>query len=105
MDGRTVFSCTILAVEAEGKCIETIEGLASGSDLNPLQKAFIKNDALQCGYCIPAMLMAATALLRVKMEPTEDDVRQGIAGVYCRCGAYPNIVRAVLDVSRGQVDC
>lgn len=105
MDGRTVFSCTVLAVEAEGKRIETIEGLANGSDLHPLQKAFIDNDALQCGYCIPAMLMAAKALLSVKMEPTEDDVKQGIAGVYCRCGAYPNIVRAVLDASRGKVDC
>jgi len=97
MDGRPVLSCLVLAVEADGKAIETIEGLA-GSDgvLHPLQTAFIEKDGLQCGFCTPAMIMNAKALLDVKPNPTAAEVREALAGTLCRCGAQPYIVEAVL---------
>jgi aerobic-type carbon monoxide dehydrogenase small subunit (CoxS/CutS family) len=100
MDGRPVLSCLVLAVEAQGKPIETIEGLA-GNDgtLHPLQTAFIANDGLQCGFCTPGQLMTAKALLDVKSNPSRDEVREYMAGTLCRCGAHPNIVASILEAA------
>lgn len=95
VDGRPAYSCLTLAAGCEGQSITTIEGLASGDTLHPLQRAFIEHDALQCGYCTPGQLMAAAALLSRHAAPTEDDIRRGMSGNLCRCGAYPGIVRAV----------
>jgi xanthine dehydrogenase YagT iron-sulfur-binding subunit len=95
VDGRPVYSCLTLAAGCEGQSITTIEGLASGESLHPLQRAFIEHDALQCGYCTPGQLMAAAALLARERHPSADDVRRGMSGNLCRCGTYPRIVRAV----------
>ncbi len=104
MDGRAVYSCTVLAVEASGKKIQTIEGLADGDKLHPLQEFFIKDDALQCGFCIPGIIMSLKSLLDRGGEITRYDIRGAISGNYCRCGAYPNIERAVEDLVRRQSD-
>lgn len=96
LDGRAVFSCTVLAVEAAGRVVETVEGLAGPAGLHPLQAAFIEHDAVQCGICIPGMLMSLKALLDETLTPTEDDVRQAVGGNLCRCGTYPNTVKAAL---------
>lgn len=95
LDGRLVTSCLVLGVEAEGRTVTTIEGLAKGSTLNPLQKAFIENAALQCGICTPGFLIAAKALLRKNPDPSEEEIRFGLAGNLCRCTGYDKIVRAV----------
>jgi carbon-monoxide dehydrogenase small subunit len=95
MDGRVVCSCLVLGAEAQGRTIETIEGLAQGSDLHPLQRSFIEHAALQCGVCTPGFLMAAKALLDVNPEPTEEEIRFWLAGNLCRCTGYDKIVRAV----------
>jgi aerobic-type carbon monoxide dehydrogenase small subunit (CoxS/CutS family) len=95
VDGRPAYSCLTLAAGCEGQSITTIEGLASGDLLHPLQRAFVEHDALQCGYCTPGQLMAAAALLSRHATPTEDDIRRGMSGNLCRCGAYPGIVQAV----------
>jgi carbon-monoxide dehydrogenase small subunit len=102
LDGRAVKSCTVLAVQADGAEVTTIEGLASGGDLHPLQEAFWNDHALQCGYCTPGMIMAAAALLQENPDPSEDEVRHALEGVLCRCTGYHNIVRAVLDAARGK---
>jgi xanthine dehydrogenase YagT iron-sulfur-binding subunit len=99
-DGRAVYSCTMLAVEAQGRKIETIEGLSSGSELHPLQKLFLDDDALQCGYCTPGIIMSLKALLDKQKKANQVDIRNAISGNYCRCGAYPNIERAVLEYQR-----
>lgn len=99
VDDLPVFSCTVLAVDAEGKKIETIESLAGTEGLHPLQKAFIKHDALQCGFCTPGMLMSLKALLDSNPTPSQDDIKMAIAGNYCRCGAYPNIIQAALEAA------
>ena len=104
MDGRAVYSCTVLAVEAAGKRIETIEGLAESGKLHPLQKFFIQYDALQCGYCTPGILMSLKALLDRGANITRDDVRNAIAGNYCRCGSFLNIEKAVEDFVRRKPD-
>jgi len=96
MDGKTVSSCLTLAVEAEGREIRTVEGIADGEELSPLQQAFIDHGAIQCGFCTPGMVMSATALLEENPNPTEDEVRMGIAGNICRCTGYTKIVEAVL---------
>jgi len=96
LDGNPVYSCTVLAVEAEGREVQTIEGLADGEHLHQLQEAFIEHDALQCGYCTPGMIMSVKALLDRNPHPTVDDVRRAIDGNLCRCGAYQNIVKATL---------
>jgi carbon-monoxide dehydrogenase small subunit/xanthine dehydrogenase YagT iron-sulfur-binding subunit len=96
IDGRAVFACTMLAVETGNKHITTVEGLADRDGLHPLQHAFIEHDAVQCGICIPGMLMSLKALLDGTPEPTERDVREAIAGNLCRCGTYPNAVKAAL---------
>ncbi len=100
MDGLPVFSCTMLAVEADGRRIETIESLSEGGTLHPIQEAFIEDDAVQCGFCIPGMIMTIKALLDCNYSPTEDDVKNAIAGNYCRCGAYPNIVKAAINAAQ-----
>ena len=95
VDGRPAYSCLTLAAGCAGHAITTVEGLASGGALHPLQRAFIEHDALQCGYCTPGQLMAAAALLSRHDAPSDDDVRRGMSGNLCRCGTYPKIVRAV----------
>ena len=100
IDGMAVYSCTTLAVEAAGKEVVTIEGLGSGKELHPLQKAFIEHDALQCGYCTPGMILSVKALLERNPLPTELDIRTAIDGNLCRCGSVPNILEATLEVSR-----
>lgn len=99
LDGNPVYSCTALTVEAAGREVLTIEGLADEGELHPLQEAFIEHDALQCGYCTPGMMMSVKALLDRNPNPTEDDVRNAIDGNLCRCGAYPNIIKATLAAS------
>jgi len=97
-DGRAVYACTILAVEAEGVNIQTIEGLATGGTLSPVQQAFKNNDTTQCGYCTPGFIMAATALLAENSNPTLDDVREALSGHICSCGDTKRIVETVLKV-------
>jgi aerobic carbon-monoxide dehydrogenase small subunit len=94
--GESVKSCTMLAVQAQDADITTIEGLASGDDLHPVQEAFRQNHGLQCGYCTPGMVMAAVSLLAENPHPTEEDVRLGLEGNLCRCTGYHNIVKSVL---------
>ena len=100
LDGNAVYSCTVLAAEAGGKEVLTIEGLAKEDGrLHPLQEAFVEEDALQCGYCTPGMIMSIKALLDRNPHPTEEDIRRAIDGNLCRCGSYPNIIKATLKVS------
>jgi len=99
VDGRLVCSCLMLAVEAEGRAIGTIEGMARGHDLHPLQRKFLEHAALQCGFCTPGVLVAAKALLDRNPDPTETEVRYWLAGNLCRCTGYDKIVRAVLDAA------
>jgi len=96
LDGESVKSCTVLAVQADGHEITTIEGLANGNELHPMQQAFHENHGLQCGYCTPGMVMAATSLLKEVPHPTEAQVREGLEGNLCRCTGYHNIVKSVL---------
>jgi carbon-monoxide dehydrogenase small subunit len=100
MDGVDVYSCSILAVEAQGKEILTIEGLGSANSPHPLQKSFAHSYAAQCGWCTPGMIMSAKALLDRNPRPTEPEVRMALSGVLCRCTGYSSIVRAVLDAAR-----
>ena len=100
LDGRLVDSCLVLAVEAQGKTVETIEGMAGPDGLHPLQQAFLEEAALQCGICTPGFLMAAKALLDQEPNPTEDRVRLWLAGNLCRCTGYDKIVRAVLKAAK-----
>jgi carbon-monoxide dehydrogenase small subunit len=99
VDGRLVCSCLMLGVEAEGKSIGTIEGMANGEELHPLQRKFLEHAALQCGVCTPGFLIAAKALLERQPSPTETEVRYWLAGNLCRCTGYDKIVRAVLDAA------
>jgi len=99
LDGRIACSCLVLAVEADGSEVATIEGLADGARLHPLQRKFLEHAALQCGVCTPGFLMAAKALLDRNPDPSEHDVRLGLAGNLCRCTGYDKIVRAVLDAA------
>jgi carbon-monoxide dehydrogenase small subunit len=96
VDGRAVKSCTMLAVQADGHEIETVEGLATASELHPLQEGFKEEHGLQCGFCTPGMMMAAKALLAANPDPTEEDVRWALSGNLCRCTGYQNIVKSVL---------
>jgi carbon-monoxide dehydrogenase small subunit len=95
LDGQSVKSCTLLAVQADGREVTTIEGLAPDGDLHPLQRAFQENHALQCGYCTPGMIMAAASLLADNPNPSEHEIRHGLEGNLCRCTGYHNIVKAV----------
>jgi carbon-monoxide dehydrogenase small subunit len=99
VDGRLVCSCLMLAVEAEGRKIETIEGMAKGDQLHPLQRQFLEQAALQCGFCTPGILVAAKALLDRNPDPTETEIRYWLAGNLCRCTGYDKIVRAVVDAA------
>ena len=100
MDGRVVCSCLVLGAEAEGKEIETVEGMATGNKLHPLQDKFLEHAALQCGVCTPGFLMAAKALLARNPDPSEEEIRFGLAGNLCRCTGYDKIVRAVQDAAK-----
>jgi carbon-monoxide dehydrogenase small subunit len=99
VDGESVKSCTMLAVQADGADITTIEGLATNGVMAPMQEAFRENHALQCGFCTPGMVMAAVSLLKEHPSPTEAEVREGLEGNLCRCTGYHNIVKAVLAAS------
>jgi carbon-monoxide dehydrogenase small subunit len=99
LDGKAVKSCTVLTVQADGANVTTIEGMERDGELHPLQEAFWNDHGLQCGYCTPGMIMAASALLSENPNPTEEQVRQGLEGNLCRCTGYHNIVRAVLDAA------
>ena len=94
LDGESVKSCTLLAVQADGAQVTTIEGLAPNGELHPMQASFQENHGLQCGYCTPGMIMAATSLLKENPAPTEDEIRHGLEGNLCRCTGYHNIVKA-----------
>ena len=100
VDGRLVCSCLMLGVEAQGKSIETVEGMAQGAQLHPLQRAFIEHAALQCGICTPGLLIAARSLLERNPDPTEEEVRLWLAGNLCRCTGYTKIVDAVRAAGR-----
>jgi carbon-monoxide dehydrogenase small subunit len=102
LDGRAVKACTMLAVQADGAELTTIEGIGREGDLHPLQEAFWNDHGLQCGFCTPGMIMTAAALLAEHPEPTEDQVRHSLDGNLCRCTGYHNIVRAVLDAAAMQ---
>ena len=95
LDARPVSSCFLLAARLDGRAVETVEGLESGDSLHPIQQAFLENDAAQCGYCTPGFIMAAKALLEEHGDPSDDQIRDYLAGNLCRCGGYPNIMRAV----------
>jgi aerobic carbon-monoxide dehydrogenase small subunit len=99
VDGRLVCSCLVLGAEAEGRSIQTIEGMAKGDKLHPLQEKFLEHAALQCGICTPGFLMAARDLLSRNPNPTEEEIRFGLAGNLCRCTGYDKIVRAVQDAA------
>jgi carbon-monoxide dehydrogenase small subunit len=100
VDGRLVCSCLVLGVEAQGKSIQTIEGMAKGEALHPLQRKFLEHAALQCGICTPGFLIAARSLLERNPDPTEEEVRFWLAGNLCRCTGYNKIIDAVLDAAR-----
>jgi len=99
VDGSPVNSCITLAVDVEGKEVETIEGLAQGDHLHPLQKAFISHHAFQCGFCTPGMIMAAKALLQRNTVPTEEEIKKALSGNLCRCTGYVNITHAILSAA------
>jgi carbon-monoxide dehydrogenase small subunit len=100
LNGRAVNACLVLAVEVEGGSVQTIEGLARDGILHPIQQAFVDYGAIQCGFCTPGMVMASKALLDRNPQPTEEDVRHGLAGNICRCTGYAKIIEAVLAASR-----
>ena len=100
LDGESVKSCTVLAVQADGGEVTTIEGLASGDAMHPVQEAFREHHGLQCGYCTPGMVMAAVSFLAEHPDPSEDEVRHGLEGNLCRCTGYHNIVKAVLAAAK-----
>jgi len=99
IDGETAYACMTLAIDCEGRAIRTVEGLAHGEQLHPVQEAFIAHDGYQCGFCTPGQVMSAVALLEHHPHPSEQEVRHEMAGNLCRCGAYPNILRAVLGAA------
>ena len=99
LDGMPMKSCLVLAVEVDGHEVTTIEGI-SGEELNPVQKAFIKHGAVQCGFCTPAFILTATALLKRNPKPTEEEVKEAIGGVLCRCTGYRQIIDAILDAAK-----
>ena len=100
LDGKAVTSCTVLAVQARGRSVVTIEGLSSDGALHPIQQAFVDHDAIQCGFCTPGMIMAAYALLKHTPSPTREEIRRGIEGNLCRCTGYLPIIDAIEDAAR-----
>lgn len=104
MDGKAITSCLILALDASGRDIQTIEGVAKAGKLHPIQEAFVQHGAIQCGFCTPGMIMSAKSLLDEKSHPTENEIREAISGNFCRCTGYQKIVEAILHVSyKGKV--
>jgi carbon-monoxide dehydrogenase small subunit len=99
LDGNIVCSCLMLGVEAEGRKIQTIEGIADGEKLHPVQQKFLEHAALQCGFCTPGLIVAAKALLDTTLDPTEEEARYWLAGNLCRCTGYDKILRAVMDAA------
>ena len=99
LDGKPVNSCSYLALQADGREVTTVEGLAGDDELSPLQRAFLEHGGVQCGFCTPGMLVSATALLAAEPRPTEDEVRIALSGNLCRCTGYDGIVKAVLEVA------
>ena len=104
IDDKTAYGCLTLAVDCEGREIRTIEGITEGSTLHPVQQAFIDHDGYQCGFCTPGQVMSAVSLLAHTPHPSEAEVRHGMAGNVCRCGAYPNILKAVAAASEMMAD-
>jgi len=102
IDGQPRYACMTLAVEAEGTEITTVEGLLDGEELGIVQKAFVEEDAFQCGYCTPGQVMAAEGLLRINPSPSFEEIRSGMSGNLCRCGAYPHIVNAVTTAAKNK---
>ena len=102
LDGLPICSCMILAIDVGARRVTTIEGLASGELLHPVQQAFIDHDALQCGFCTPGMVMSCAALFERVAQPNADDVRTAISGHYCRCGTYPHVITATLDAAKSR---
>ncbi len=102
LDGQPVCSCMMLAIEVGSRAVTTIEGLAQGETLHPVQQAFIDHDALQCGFCTPGMIMSCAALVERNAEPSADDVRAAISGHICRCGTYPHVIAATLDAAKAR---
>lgn len=100
MDGEAVLACMILALDARGHEITTVEGLAQDGQLTPVQQAFVDHDGLMCGFCTPGLVMASTALLRKAPNPTAEEIRRGVSGNLCRCGTYPKVFAAVEDAAR-----
>jgi carbon-monoxide dehydrogenase small subunit len=103
LDGKPVNSCSYLAMQAEGRDVTTIEGLAGDQEFGPLQRAFLQQFAVQCGFCTPGMLISATALLRANPDPTDEEIRIGLSGNLCRCTGYDGIVKAVRQAAAGDV--
>ena len=101
LDGEAIKSCTVLAVQADGGDVTTIEGIAQNGDMHPMQRAFHEQHGLQCGYCTPGMVMAAIKLLEANPNPSDDEIRQGLEGNLCRCTGYQNIVAAVQSAAQG----
>ncbi len=102
LNGMSVKSCSILALQANGSEVTTVEGLAKGAKLSPLQRAFLDHGSYQCGFCTPGMLMASTALLTENPKPTKEEIKEGIDGNICRCTGYNSIIRAVTAVVKGE---
>jgi xanthine dehydrogenase YagT iron-sulfur-binding subunit len=102
VDGRTVYSCSTLAIEVQGKKIRTVDGLANGNELHPVQQAFCEKDALMCGFCTPGFIMASVGLLEKHPNPTEEQIKKGLDGNICRCGTFARIFEAVSSVKGGQ---
>ncbi len=100
LDGKTVYACSILAIEAQGKKITTVESLMEGGKLHPIQQAFVDNDGSQCGFCTPGFVMSCKSLLDKHPDPSPDEIRRGLSGNYCRCGTYDGIRAAVAQVAR-----
>ena len=101
IDGRAVKSCTVLATQAAGSNVTTIEGIAKGDELHPMQAAFMKHDGFQCGYCTPGQIMSAVACIREGHANSAEEIREYMSGNICRCGAYPNIIDAIMEVKKG----
>jgi carbon-monoxide dehydrogenase small subunit len=99
LDGRLVKSCLTLALQANGKEVQTIEGVGAAENLHPIQEAFLDNGAVQCGYCTPAMILSVKSLLDENPHPSEEEIRRALKGVLCRCGTYTHVTRAVLSVA------
>jgi len=100
LNGEAVLSCMVLAVDADGGCVDTIEGVADGGQLDPIQAAYLEEGAVQCGFCTPGFIMSTKALLRENPEPTEDEIREYLKGNLCRCTGYVNIVKAVQSAAK-----